>query len=421
MNRRPEVAVERRPEVAMNRRPEVATERARRAARSAALAVACVLPFVTGAPLAIAMPLAGGAPAARQGADVDERARDDSERTRDDALAALTEAFELGLLDEALALTDDWPGGAAALARDGAAGVVLARVEFALGRADAARARLEAVAADDPARADAVAELAALDVEADRLDAAIARLTDETGAPRGDLASAPRAAYTLGRALVRAGRDADARAPLEAFVATWPRHPDAPAAWHMLAQEALARRDVDRARACRATAAELGRWHAYYRTRRLQRRAAPDAPEPRVGLAQLWIAAREYDRARAELAPVLERSPDYCPAWTTLGELERKAARVAEARVAYDRALACDPTAPLPRFAAAALALEANDDAIARAHLEHLCGSDAADEARYRDAHLWLARLLLADGDGAAAAARYATYRELGGEESLRE
>ena len=332
---------------------------------------------------------------------------------------AWTELLELDLAHELLADRASWPGGEDALAQDGPATALVARALAASGRLQEARDLLGHARPADPQRANIELGVAELDLADDLLAEVSTRLCDESGALLPAFDALPGARYVLGRARVRAGDAASARGPLEALVTRWPRHADAPSAWYMLAQEALARRDVERARECRANGDELGRWHAYYRTRRLQRRANPDAPEPRIGIAQLWIAAQDWDRARAELQPVLAQHPEACAAWTTLGELERKQAHPKAARAAYQRATDCDPTDSLARFNLALLLLDAGERAAATTHLESLCNSPAAGDARFLRAHLELARLLLARGDLAAANARHAHYRDLGGTEPL--
>jgi tetratricopeptide (TPR) repeat protein len=359
-------------------------------------------------PLANASPLQSPAPAVPQ--TVDARAQ---------RIAEWTEALELDLATLVLEAVEALDGGAVSLRGDGASLALYARALVASGQLEQARRALQGASEDATERVEVELELASLDLVMDRLAEVEARLAREDGALRPAFDAAPRSRFLLGRARVRAGEAAAARPELERFVTERPRHADAPAAWHMLAQEALTRRDLERARECRERADELGRWHAYYRTRRLQRRADPDAPEPRIGLAQLWIAAEDWDRARAELEPVLQAHPEACTAWTTLGELERKQGRRPESRVAYARAIECDPNEHLARYALALLLLEAGEAQAAREHLESLCASSAGNERRFVGAHLALARSLVELGDEAAAATRYERYRELGGTEPL--
>jgi tetratricopeptide (TPR) repeat protein len=342
-----------------------------------------------------------------------------TDAARAQRLAQWNEALELDLASSILQSALELEGGPESLRGDGEALAIYARALAATGQPERARAVLTDAEEDASGRTAIEIELAGLDLLADELAAVETRLAREDGSLRPEFDAAPRARFLLGRARVRAGSAAAARVPLDEFVARWPRHADAPAAWHMLTQEALERRDLERARECRERADELGRWHAYYRTRRLQRRANPDAPEPRIGLAQLWIAAEDFERARTELAPVLAAHPEACAAWTTLGEIERKEGKPAESRAAYTRAIDCDPDAHVARFALALLLLDADESVAARSHLERLCDSPAGAERRFVGAHLMLARLLAGLGEAQAAEARYARYRELGGTEEL--
>ncbi|MCA8980733.1 MAG: hypothetical protein H6831_10940 [Planctomycetes bacterium] len=367
--------------------------------------------------LSLALLVGAAQVVAAQDAPVEvERAAD----ARAERIASWREALELDLAGEVLASVAALEGGAASLSADGEALALYASALAASGQRDAARRALRSASEDTTERAAIDVALAALDLDEDRLAEVEARLAEEDGSVRAELQDAPRAWFLLGRARVRAGATGRARVPLEAFVERWPRHADAPAAWHMLAQEALERRDLERARECRERGAELGRWHAYYRTRRLQCRANPDAPEPRIGLAQLWIAAEDWNRARAELDPVLTRHPEACAAWTTLGELERKQGRLAESRAAYARAVACDPDQHVARFALGLLLVDAGEPEAARVELEALCDDEhAGSDRRFVGAHLALARVLVELGDEKSATRRYARYRELGGTEAL--
>ncbi|MCB9914303.1 MAG: hypothetical protein H6828_04015 [Planctomycetes bacterium] len=225
--------------------------------------------------------------------------------------------------------------------------------------------------------------------------------------------------WLCGAALARRGELAAAAPLLRRLVTAWPLDADAPAAWHLLAQEALARRDVEAAKACRDRGRELATWHGYYRTRRLQVRAAPDEPLPRLGLAQLWLSVDALEPARAELLELVRRAPDFARGWALLGEVERKLEHRDAALVAYDAALARDETLADVRFNRALLRLAAGDAAAARTDLERLVQGATANEPRYALAHLHLARLLKAAGEDDAAAARYAAYRALGGTEAL--
>lgn len=323
------------------------------------------------------------------------------------------------MAQEVLQSATQLPGGIESIAADGESVALYVRALSATGQVESARAIAKSTPQDVMGRVAIELELADLDLQADQLALVERRLAQSDGTLRPEFANAARSRYLLGRSRVRAGNATSAREPLESFVTRWPLHRDAPAAWHMLAQEAIERRDLDRARECRERGAEQSRWHAYYNTRRLQRRADPDAAEPRIGLAQLWIAAEDWERARAELTPVLEEHPEVCSAWTTLGELERKQGRAAESRAAYVQAIECDPEASVARYALGLMLIENGEAEAGRDQLLALCDSTDGSDRRFLGAHLALARALIELGDETAAAQRYARFRELGGNEPL--
>lgn len=304
------------------------------------------------------------------------------------------------------------------LARDGELVALRARALALTGEAARARELLESAGVSAATRAPVELGLARLDLDEDRLEAVVDRLrTEPGGAPRhGERAAAW---WLLGKALARRGDLGDAAPYLRHFVDTWPLDVEAPAAWHLLAQEALARRDLDLARRCRDRGRELSTWHGFYKTRRLQVRAQPDAPLPRLGLAQLWISIGELERARAELLELTRRAPDFARGWAALGEVERGLGHGPAAREAYRRTLELDPEHDDARFNRALLALAAGDDAAARPDLEQLVEGESGEAQRYLEAHLHLARLLARNGEAEAASLRYARYRELGGTEVL--
>lgn len=341
---------------------------------------------------------------------------------RVELLESWKEALELGLpaevLDEAAPLVTE--GGA--LATDGESLALYARALCDTGGTERARQVLESSRSSERTRPAVEIALARIELDADQLRAVEKRLA-APGDARDAVRYPDRAEcwLVLARARVRAG-DAKGAAPLlERFVERWPLDPEGPSAWHMLAQEALARRDLERARTCRERAEELAAWHGYYRARRLQVREHPRDPLPRLGLAQLMLAVGNLERARAELLELVAIAPDFCRGLATLGEVERKRGDAAAARAAYDRALACDPALGEVRFNRGLLALVEGRRADARADFEALVAGKAADDPRLVAAHLYLARLLRDAGETESAAARYAAYRERGGTEPLEE
>jgi tetratricopeptide (TPR) repeat protein len=222
----------------------------------------------------------------------------------------------------------------------------------------------------------------------------------------------------LGRALARSGEGARAKPLFERFLALAPHHVDAPGAWHALAQIALEARDLAGAARAREAARKSAEWQAFHRTRRLQVRARPEEPLPRLGLAELWIAAGDLERAGRVLADLTALQPGFARGWARRADCERARGDRAAARSSVARALALEPELAEARHLRARLALDAGERAAARADLEWLVARPEHAE-RFAAAHLELARVLLADGDRAAAEARHARYRELGGREPL--
>jgi tetratricopeptide (TPR) repeat protein len=191
------------------------------------------------------------------------------------------------------------------------------------------------------------------------------------------------------------------------------------AALHALSQIALRAGDGARAQELVTRQAQVGQWRDYLRVRRLQVREKPQEPLPRLGLAQLWLQAGQHARALEELDALTVRFPDFAPGWFHRGETLRALGRPDEARASYDLALERDGELALARYNRAVLALRAGDNAQARADFERLVSGPQAEDPRLLQAHLGLARLLLASGEGEAARARHARYVELGGREPL--
>lgn len=373
--------------------------------------------------LALALLPRAGAPAAAQ-ADAQETAQVDgrtqAREKRVELLLRWREALELDLASEVVREARELvePGGA--LATDGEALALYAAALCDGGQSERAQALLAASAPSPRTRSAVEVALARIDLEADRL----AEVERRLAADKGSLVPVlhPERAecwLVLGRARARAAGLEDAAPLLATFVQRWPLHPEAPSAWYMLAQEAIGRRDLERARACRERAEQLAAWHGYYRARRLQIRERPEEPLPRLGLAQLWIAVGELERAREVLLELARIAPDFCRAHATLGEVQRKLGALSLARAAYDRALACDPTQAEVRFNRALLALHEGRKQEARADFEQLVGGPAASDPRILEAHLHLARLLLEAGEKEAAEQRYERYRAGGGEQPL--
>ncbi len=318
------------------------------------------------------------------------------------------------------------PGGA--WSDEGEAIALVARALVAGGEEERA---LELLRAARPARAAGLVALESVRtlLALDRLDEALAALAEERD---GTLVlrapDEPEALLLFARVQARRGRHEGVLDACRRFLARAPRHPEAPRAWHLVAGEALARRDLDAAREAFAREEESQRWNELLRARELQVLRAPDEALPRLGLALLWLEAGEPERARAQLLELLRRHPDEARAWFRLGEAERALGR--SPLPAYDRALALAPDLAEALYRRGMLRLGADDDAArfgerdragGRVDLERLVEAlDAAlDPERsraFRDAWWALARERRAAGDAPGADALLARYRELGGE-----
>ena len=334
-------------------------------------------------------------------------------------LARWREELELDSLETILAEGPALVSGAGALARSGEAVALVARALFRAGQEELARNLLEQARPSDADGASRIAiARARLAIESDELNAALRLLLDKVGeAPRDP--SAPEAWLLAGRALTRLGAGAQADPYLARFLELAPLHSEAPSAWHMRAQHAVARLDARAAQDCRDRGQAAARWQAYMQARRLQRRADPRAPLPRLGVAQLWMQVGELQRARAELQELARIAPDFERGWSHLGQVLAALHEVREAFAAFDRALELDPGAAHARLGRGLLALEQGRLELAEADLRRLVDEAGTDPERRLQATLSLARLLLASGRQAEAEGRYARYRELGGREQL--
>lgn len=306
-----------------------------------------------------------------------------------------------------------------ALAAEGEAVALVARALRDAGRDDEARALLDG-AEPAPESADWIAiERARALIEADELRAGLKILQAEKGAEHPvNFPDRPDSWLLAGRGLVRLGLPQVAAPLFEEFTRRWPLHREAPAAWYMLAQHAVAARDPERANEYRERAAQMSRWHGYFKARTIQRREAPHDPLPRLGIAQLWLQVGENGRARDALRELVALDDAFAPGWAHLAETERKLGDLDAALAAYDRALELDPEDRLVRANRGLLHLALGSPDAARADLEVVC-AEATDDARLAIAFLELARLEAAAGRTERAGELYGRYRELGGGEPL--
>jgi tetratricopeptide (TPR) repeat protein len=335
-------------------------------------------------------------------------------------VAAWREALEIDAAAEVLREGPPAVAEGGALAGDGEALSVVARALFAAGREAEAEALLASARPAPGGEAWIELARARMHLERDELEQAIALASVEGSTlPRARLAESAEAWLLLGRALVRSGRDADARFALEQGYELEPLGEGAYAALYALSQIALRAGDGARAQELVARQSQVGQWRAYLKVRRQQVRESPDEPLPRLGLAQLWLQAGQHARALEELDRLTARFPDYAPGWFQRGEALRALERYDEARAAYDLALERDGELAQARYNRAVLHLRAGRAAEARADFERIVNGAQAQDPRLLPAHLGLARLLLAAGEGDAARERHARYVELGGREPL--
>ena len=339
------------------------------------------------------------------------------EEALDSRLARWRESLDLdepaAVLSEGRALVA--VGGA--LANDAHALGLVARALVSSGEPEAARELLARGTAAKPAEV-LLAERARFALGEDDLQSVLELLWDAQAntlrLPATD------AAYLLvGRARARLGEWERAAPLLRRYLELQPLAAEAPSAWHLLAQEALRRGDTARARFCAEREDSLGRWHAYYRARRLQIRESPREPLPRLGLAQLWLEVEDLAKARAVLDELVVLAPEFARGWMALGETQRKQGELDGALRSYERALQLDPKLDIARLNRAMIAKLQARDADARRDLELLLQGPAGHDPRFAHAHLELARLYVKAGERELGLAAFARYREMGGKESL--
>lgn len=87
---------------------------------------------------------------------------------------------------------------------------------------------------------------------------------------------------------------------------------------------------------------------------------APGSPEALAGKAWVKLLSGDVDAARKSLAQSLESDPGFSDAWELLGDIERQGGQLAEAEVAYSRAIesASQPIWPILKRAMTRISLE---------------------------------------------------------------
>jgi len=243
-----------------------------------------------------------------------------------------------------------------------------------------ALATVDGLLKEHPADADAHTLKARL-LLTDPVDAAGA-WTEANEAVKANVDSAP-AYYTLGLAAL-ARRDLDGAET--AFKQTLKLNPRAAAAQLQIARLRLASGDA----AAAQTAAEQ------------VAAARPQDPDAAILLARSLRARGETDRARRELTARLRTTSDTVPMLVELGRVELAARRSADARVAFERALAVEPSLEDARAGAIAADLAAGDRKKARARVTQWLAATPNDAAT----QVLAARVDLAEGADAAAEQR---------------
>src|SRR6185295_15158710 len=122
--------------------------------------------------------------------------------------------------------------------------------------------------------------------------------------------------------------------------------------------------------------------------------ARPQDPDAAILLARSLRARGETDRARRELTARLRTTSDTVPMLVELGRVELAARRSADARVAFERALAVEPSLEDARVGAIAADLAAGDRKKARARVTQWLAATPNDAAT----QVLAARVDLAEG-----------------------
>lgn len=369
---------------------ERATANERRAAALAELATLLELGLV-GDALAFGLPLVAGAQDAGDAGD-DGDGDGDGERTHS----------AHGLAD-------------GALAGDGHAVALVARALFAAGREDESTALLRDAAVDPATGGWIQLEWARIAIARDELDQALSYLVSKQGElllPRYD-----QSFMLTGRTLFRRGNLAAAARFLTDFVERAPFHPDTVSAYHMLALEAVQRRDAETAATMRAEAQRRRRAFELVRARSLQVRANPKDALPRYGLGLAFLELGDAEMAAQTLHDLLLMHPDFQRAYFQYGEALRATGRRDLALEAFGEGLVRSADDHKCRLNRGLVLVELGRYGEALTDFEELLVSEVADDPQYAGLYLGLTRVYAARGDTAAADQAYARYRELGGEE----
>jgi tetratricopeptide (TPR) repeat protein len=332
--------------------------------------------------------------------------------------AQLVELLALGLPNEALALGLPLVAPGQPLAKDGLARALIARTLFEAGRELEAQQMLSIEGLEGAEQIPLKLERARLLIEQDRLEDARALLQKPSGSGLPALyPDEPDCWFLLARCHARLGRLDAAALLAKKFLQMAPLDVQAPNAWHLIAQEALARGDGETAAGALEKHRSLEEWHALFRARRLQAFRAPEAALPRFGIGLLWMRVERFDAAQAEFLAALQRDSQLAGAHFQLAEARRRSGDNPGALEAYARGLELYPD-DLELRANRGLLLLSLGDAAGAADLERVTASDAANLPPYAPVFLGLARHLRTS-DPARAAELFARYQALGGRDSL--
>ena len=196
-------------------------------------------------------------------------------------------------------------------------------------------------------------------------DAARDQLTGLAAEKPGD----PLAATLLARLELQSGDVASARAHAEQALRVAPNDPSA---MLVAGQAAMAANDPGAAEPLL--------------TRALQAKPSVDAA---TDLAQLYISRRDFDRARTLFETIARAFPDAAAPRTAAGIVLEKAGRTADARVAYEQALARDPNDPVASYALARMYTNDPDRAESAVSLAQTAAAGAPTQPDVHDVLGW--------------------------------
>jgi tetratricopeptide (TPR) repeat protein len=361
---------------------------------------------------------AAQAPAAQAPAAPSAAGAQQPRTSKAEAQARLVELLALGLLTDALAFGEPLVAAGQPLAGDGTLRALVARALFSAGREEQALALLDGAALPAAEQVPLALERARLWIDQDRLEEARALLQRPGGSGLPALyPEEPDCWFLLAKVHARQGRLDAAALLAKRFLQMAPLDGQAATAWHLIAQEALARGDGEAAAKALERHRFLEEWHGLFRARRLQAFRAPEAALPRLGLGLLWMRVERYGEAQAEFEAALARDPKLEGACFQLGEARRLSGDPSGALEAYERGLALAPEDLELRSNRGLLLLSLGRPEGAQ-DLEFVVAKPASNTAAFAPVFLGLARHLRAD-DPARAAELHARYAALGGKEPL--